>query len=128
MNIRDMRNIDLHAADEEQMNELLLHAKTFSPELEEPKGFIIGVYVRWENDLVMLPKPRRHAHCIWCGYRAYGRWRGDGHIDQGFFTENFVLLDRYEARKYVTEIGQFFGHDVKRKAHLDNIIYSEDLW
>lgn len=124
ININEVTNFDLDPADEEQMAELLAQSKTFIPQMEEPQGLIIGVYVRWENDLVMLPKPRRHPHCIWCGCREYGRWLGDGHIDQGFFTENFVLLDRYEAREYAYKIKQI---DKATYGYRD-IIFSEDLW
>lgn len=124
LHINNVSNYDLNPNNEAHMNALLDQSKQIKLNKKKPKGLIVGVYVQWPQHIIALPNPRRHPHCIWCGARVYGPWRGHGHTDQGFFTENFTMLDRYMAREYAFEIEQI---DKSRLESID-ILFSEDLW
>ncbi len=87
---------------------------------------IVGVYVRSEHIIVMLPKPNRHCDCFEYAEKAgidfkeakFG-YKGE---HQGFYTHTGKLLDREQALRYVKRIGQKTLEPVK------GALFSEDVW
>lgn len=87
---------------------------------------ILGVAIRSETIVVMLPKPNRHCHCfnhlIEMGIDPAKEGIGVKAANQGFYTHTGRYLDRNEAYKYVKRIKQ--KHDPAATRYL----FSEDLW
>ena len=88
---------------------------------------IIGVALRNEEIIIMLPKPNRHCHCFWhlkkMGINAAKAKIGVKADDQGFYTHTGKYLTREQACKYAKRIKQkTIDGPVK------NYLFSEDLW
>lgn len=93
---------------------------------------IVGVAMRNEHMVVMLPKPARHDDCFnyihtklgvdWDRSQEYGiksQW-------QGFYTHTGKYLDREQAYRYALRVGQI----KPRRTHVRRPrgLCSEDLW
>lgn len=90
---------------------------------------IVGVAIRSEKIMVMLPKPNRHCHCFW--YLAEigihgptaGIGVGQAAKNQGFYTHTGKYLDREQAARYVKRIGQ-----PTIDGPVNGVLFSENLW
>ena len=88
---------------------------------------IVGVAIRNDFMVIMLPKPNRHHHCFeyakMVGIHATEVRLGLRGEDQGFYTDKGKYLNRQQAFHYVKRIKQPL-RDEDAKAYL----FSEDLW
>ncbi|MCK5606264.1 hypothetical protein KAR91_30470 [Candidatus Pacearchaeota archaeon] len=87
---------------------------------------IIGVALRNENVIIMLPKPNRHSDCFLhadkLGIDTVKARIGTDVDHQGFYTHTGKYLNRRQALKYVRRIKQTtIGNPIF-------ILCSEDLW
>jgi hypothetical protein len=87
---------------------------------------IIGVAIRSDSLIVMLPKPNRHHNCFRylhdIGVNAAQQKIGVKAVDQGFYTHTGKYLTREQALKYVKRIKQPLIDNPKK------YLFSEDLW
>ena len=88
-----------------------------------------GVFVRHQlGQVVCLPKPNRHYHCMRIlSEVASEPLRTDPHKDQGFYYmdgDNVVLMGRDEAQSLIYKNWDWDGRDLINSA----VLTSEDLW
>jgi len=87
---------------------------------------IVGVAIRSEKVIIMLPKPNRHCDCfrylaelgINCAKSKIGRPAES----QGFYTHTGKYLNRRQVYKYVKRIKQTICPEANK------YLFSEDLW
>jgi hypothetical protein len=88
---------------------------------------IVGVAIRNENIIVMLPKPNRHCDCFnlleKMGVDTVKEGIGVKGKDQGFYTHTGRYLDRWEAWKHAKRCKQELMPNAGRGP-----LFSEDLW
>lgn len=89
---------------------------------------IIGVAVKFNKVMVCLPKPNRHCDCFRYAKEVLKLNRktcvtGGAVSSQGFYTEEGMFLDRFEAFKVAEESKQIILYDEKK-----GCLFSENLW
>jgi hypothetical protein len=87
---------------------------------------IVGVALRGENIIIMLPRPNRHCNCFWyaasIGIDCVKVKLGTKAVDQGFYTHTGKYLNREQAAKYVKRIKQETVEPVGA------YLFSETMW
>ena len=87
---------------------------------------IVGVAIRSDTVLVVLPKPNRHHDCFrhlkGMGINAVKSRIGVKKHDQGFYTHTGKYLNREQAFKHLKRIKQSV---VGKPKH---VLFSEYLW
>ena len=86
---------------------------------------ILGVAVKFKDLMVCLPKPNRHCDCFEYAAKILGikSTLGSPAINQGFYTDEAIFLNRVEAFEVAEKAGQIINYDDGR-----GILFSENLW
>lgn len=89
---------------------------------------IDGVVVKIGDHIeVRLPKPNRHCHCFAYFAKITGKFApktglNTNGVNQGFYTDKGIYLDRRQAFNHAKRCGQIINKDAKY------FLLSEDLW
>lgn len=85
---------------------------------------IAGVSIVGQDGIVYsLPAPNRHPHIFWDYYNKNGKVLLCK--EQGFYTNEGIYLNRYDAFKVATAAGQI---TVKTGNPASEELFSEDMW
>ena len=94
---------------------------------------IVGVAIKIGDHIeIRMPKPNRHCHCFEYFYETTGIMAPTigktGGVNQGFYTDKGVYLDRLQAMRHIKRCGQELVEQDDLEHKWSHPLFSEDVW